>query len=153
STGDSQAVVVNFAPVSSGSKQANVRIASNDPTANPFDVNLTGIGKIADPVSGIGDPKTLLPEQIRLHANYPNPFNAGTVIEYELPAVSEVRLLIYNNLGQLIRTLVDETQSAGFKKIVWDGKNQKGKRVVSGNYYYQLEGNRKKIVRRMILQK
>ncbi|MFQ5641182.1 MAG: choice-of-anchor D domain-containing protein, partial [bacterium] len=44
STGDSQAVVVNFAPVSSGSKQANLRIASNDPNQNPFDLNLSGVG-------------------------------------------------------------------------------------------------------------
>jgi flagellar hook assembly protein FlgD len=62
--------------------------------------------------------------------NYPNPFGsgatfpaAGTAIEFELPRAGAVKLEIYDLLGQKIRTLVDQDQTAGVHRVVWDGKN------------------------------
>jgi hypothetical protein len=74
-----------------------------------------------------------------LSANYPNPFNPETKISYFIPKASHVRLDIFNVLGQHVRTLVDEDQSAGEKKVVWDGKNQRRESVTSGIYLYRLE--------------
>jgi hypothetical protein len=100
----------------------------------------------------ITDEIVALPGQFSLFPNYPNPFNAQTAIEYALPQESKVRLRIYNTLGHLIRTVVDETQSPGYKRAVWDGKNDSGVRVSSGIYFYQLEAGFQKFTRKMILQ-
>ncbi len=84
------------------------------------------------------EPVIELPEEFALHQNYPNPFNAGTTIEYELPAASDVRIHIYNVLGQQVRVLVDERQDAGYKASQWFGKNDRGFRVSTGVYFYRI---------------
>jgi hypothetical protein len=85
------------------------------------------------------DLKKELPEGFELLQNYPNPFNPQTEIAYTLPEGSNVKLEIYNVLGQKVKVLVDEYQSAGTKKVVWDGKNENGERVSSGIYFYRLD--------------
>ncbi len=77
-----------------------------------------------------------------LEKNYPNPFNSETVISYHVPTQTEVRLEVYNILGQKIRTLVNETQPAGIYHINWDGKDQNGIDVTSGFYFTALPANR-----------
>lgn len=94
-----------------------------------------------------------LPEAFSLSPNYPNPFNAGTSIRYALPANAHVRLKIYNVRGQVVSTLVDEFQEAGFKTTKWAGKNDDGVEVASGMYFLQLEVKKQKFVQRMLLQK
>ena len=71
--------------------------------------------------------------------NYPNPFNPFTTIKYQLPNPSEVTLTVYNVIGQVIRTLVDEKQMAGYYSIQWDGKDETGQTVASGVYLYCLK--------------
>ena len=93
-----------------------------------------------------------LPEKFALAQNYPNPFNAQTIIEYALPEAVGVRLVIYNVLGQLVRKLVDENQSAGYKRVLWDGRNELGAEVGTGVYFLQLNIGRQKFVRKMFLQ-
>jgi hypothetical protein len=80
-----------------------------------------------------------LPVEFALHGNYPNPFNPSTIIRYDLPKSMQVRLTIYNTLGEKIRTLVDGLEPAGFKYLTWDGTNETGARVASGVYLYRLE--------------
>ena len=75
-----------------------------------------------------------IPEQFALHQNYPNPFNPNTTIRYELPEPAEVQVLIYDLRGRLIRTLVNETQTAGYKTLIWDGSNHRGKPGSAGVY-------------------
>jgi hypothetical protein len=82
---------------------------------------------------------TNLPEDFFLGQNYPNPFNARTQIEYGLPEDCDVKLIIYNILGEKVRVLIDEFQSAGTRNIFWDGKNDQGEKVASGVYLYQLK--------------
>jgi len=94
-----------------------------------------------------------LPEKFGLSPNYPNPFNAQTVIEYALPEAVRVRLVIYNVIGQLVRTLVDETQPAGYKRVLWNGKSQYGNEAGSGVYFLQLDPGRQRFVRKMIFQR
>ena len=73
-----------------------------------------------------------------LALNAPNPFNPGTVIPYRLDVDGPVRLVIYNLLGQRIRTLVDETQTAGSYRVRWEARDAAGRRVSSGVYFLRL---------------
>ncbi|MEJ2627286.1 MAG: T9SS type A sorting domain-containing protein [bacterium] len=74
-----------------------------------------------------------------LYQNYPNPFNSSTVIKYNLPKATKVVLRIYNLFGQEIKTLVNELQTSGRKKIIWNGLNEQGKKVTSGIYLYVIK--------------
>ena len=74
-----------------------------------------------------------------LRPNYPNPFNASTVIGYEVPAETELRLTIFNSLGQQVRELVHEHQPAGYHSLSWDGRDDAGLPVVSGVYFIFLD--------------
>jgi flagellar hook assembly protein FlgD len=89
-----------------------------------------------------------MPEEFGLEQNYPNPFNPTTVIRYDLPVDAHVELKVYNMLGQEVATLVDETQSAGFKSVVWDAS-----RMGSGVYYFMVTAGSFSAVRKMILVK
>ncbi|MBN1352071.1 T9SS type A sorting domain-containing protein [candidate division KSB1 bacterium] len=80
-----------------------------------------------------------IPTEFRLLQNYPNPFNPATVIRYELPEAINVTIEIYNHLGQRIRTLVQREQPAGIHQCAWDGRNESGKTVPSGVYFYRLQ--------------
>ena len=64
----------------------------------------------------------VLPQEIALGANYPNPFNPSTLIPYQLPAPSPVRLAVFNILGQRVATLVDGAQEAGAYRAHWDAR-------------------------------
>lgn len=83
--------------------------------------------------------KILPPKSFKLEQNYPNPFNPATFIRYELAETSFVQLVIYNTLGEAVRTLVKEERSAGNYAIRWDGKNDDSIPVVSGTYFYTLK--------------
>jgi hypothetical protein len=86
-----------------------------------------------------------------LHQNYPNPFNPRTTIQYETPFPGEVRLTIWNLLGQRLRTLVDQRQEAGHTTVEWDGKDERGRDVSTGIYLYRLEAGTFTAVQRMVL--
>jgi hypothetical protein len=81
------------------------------------------------------------PYSFELNQNYPNPFNPETMIEYRIPKASFVKLMIYNIVGQNIATLVDMKQSMGVYSVKWDGKDDAGRRVSSGVYFYRLEAD------------
>lgn len=80
-----------------------------------------------------------IPEKFALHQNYPNPFNPSTRIEYTLPYASHVRLNVYNMLGQLVATLVDEQHPSGLFSVEWNGGGFNGNKVGSGVYFYRVE--------------
>jgi len=90
------------------------------------------------PVEQEEDDFASLPQVFDLRQNYPNPFNPTTVIEYALPKSSQVKIQIYNVLGQRVRNLVDERQEPGYKMINWDGKDDQGNEVSSGIYFYRI---------------
>jgi hypothetical protein len=77
------------------------------------------------------------PSEFDLSQNYPNPFNPTTKIEFTLAKSGFVTLQIYDILGREVRTLVSEALSSGYKSVIWDGKNDDGKDVASGVYFYQ----------------
>ena len=94
-----------------------------------------------------------LPEVFALRFNYPNPFNPETTIKYALPQASDVELVVYNSLGQKVRTLVSEHQGVGRYAFTWDATNDRGHAVSSGIYLYRLQAGEFAQVRKMLLLK
>ncbi len=94
-----------------------------------------------------------LPKVYELSNNYPNPFNPSTMIQYAVPRASNVSLVIYNVLGQKIRTLVDEPQNAGRFTVSWDGRDNFGRVVGSGVYFYRLNAGETSLVKKMLMLK
>lgn len=74
----------------------------------------------------------------KLSQNYPNPFNPSTKIDYSVQRTDNIQIRIYNSLGQLVKTLIDETKSPGEYSVIWNGKDDSGSSVASGVYYYQI---------------
>jgi len=106
-----------------------------------------------DEQTGAGDGKPSIPKEFFVSQNYPNPFNPSTVISYGLPGDADVRIEIFNVLGQNVRTLVDERQAAGYKSIVWNGDDNSGSRVSSGVYFYSIEAGNYRQSKKMMLIK
>ena len=102
-------------------------------------------------VTEIETQTTSLPQQFLLHQNFPNPFNPETRIRYDLKETANVKLRIYNILGEEVRTLMKEKQDPGFKSILWDGRDHSGAAVASGIYIYRLEANAFSQSRKMVL--
>ena len=80
-----------------------------------------------------------LPIEYSFHQNYPNPFNPVTTLRYELPEQATVNITIYNMLGRQVRTIINQTQNAGYKSVIWDATNDYGKPVTAGIYLYQIQ--------------
>ena len=91
------------------------------------------------------------PEAFSLANNFPNPFNPATTIEYALPQAADVELTVYNAVGQVVRTLVAEYQSAGRYAVEWDATNESGYRLSSGMYFYHLQAGAFREVKKMLL--
>lgn len=106
-----------------------------------------------NPVGNNSDLPVNRPQQFRLAQNYPNPFNPSTTIEYELPVSGDVELVIYNILGETVRTLLRENQPAGTYTILWDGKNNNGKFAESGIYFCKMKAGKFSEIRKMVLIK
>ena len=94
---------------------------------------------------------TALPQGFALGQNYPNPFNPSTIIPYQLPTAAQVRLEVFNVLGQRVATLVNEERPAGFHAAVWDATNAAGQAVAAGVYMYRLTAGGEQHTRRMVL--
>lgn len=90
------------------------------------------------------------PAYFSLEQNFPNPFNPVTTITYHVPRKAPVKLIIFNRLGQKIKTLVEGEHSAGSFKVIWDGTNDQGVKVSSGVYFYKLQSTDFQTVRKMV---
>jgi len=103
------------------------------------------------------DPSGVEGQAVKLHPaidqNRPNPFGKGTGIVFELPAGASVSLRVYDTVGRLVRTLVDSQQEAGLHLVSWDGRDDAGRTLGSGVYYYRFETNGVSETRKMILSK
>jgi len=90
----------------------------------------------------------VMPEGYAL-GNYPNPFNPTTTIAYRIPEAQSVELVIYNQLGQYVTTIVDKSLNAGEYSVVWNGLDAKGRPVSSGLYFYRLLAGSEQLVGKM----
>jgi hypothetical protein len=97
------------------------------------------------------DPGGLIPSSVSLAPNYPNPFNAGTTVEYALPGAREVRLAVFDATGSLVRTLEEGTRDPGRHVVPWDGRNDQGILVASGAYFTRLLAGSTLLSRPMLL--
>ena len=75
----------------------------------------------------------------KLGQNYPNPFNPTTHIRFNIPETGLVNITIYDMLGRQVKTLINHTQDAGYRSIIWDATNDYGKPVSAGIYLYQIQ--------------
>jgi hypothetical protein len=92
-----------------------------------------------------------IPLRFDLAQNTPNPWGVGTKISFALPHEAQVVLRVYNPTGQLVRTLVNGRESAGYKQAAWDGRDDLGHRVPSGVYFYRLQAGSFLEARKMVL--
>jgi hypothetical protein len=82
---------------------------------------------------GTADSNNSLPTEYGLDQNYPNPFNPSTEIRYQLPENNHVKLQVYDILGNLVTTLVDQQMEAGYHNVIWNANH-----FASGVYFYTL---------------
>ena len=85
--------------------------------------------------------------------NYPNPFNPVTKLRYTIPKNSLVSIIIYDMLGRQVKTLVNQTQNAGYASVIWDATNDYGKPVSAGIYLYQIQTGEYIQTKKMVLLK
>lgn len=91
-----------------------------------------------------------LTDGIKLSQNYPNPFYSNTNISYQLEKSGGIILNIYNLCGQLVKKLVHSRETVGKHSIVWDGRDESGKKVPDGIYFCELITEGKSIVKKML---
>jgi outer membrane protein assembly factor BamB len=133
--GNSASVTIYWHGNDPGFYEGFLWVYSNDPITPIAYVRL----ELDVILTGIEDDTDELPTNFALHQNYPNPFNPNTLIKYDLKNKTDVKLTIYNVLGQKVRTLVNSNQSAGYKNVVWNGLNDMGEPISGGVYIYRLE--------------
>jgi hypothetical protein len=103
--------------------------------------------------------KTTAPQQgteggaLHLFPNHPNPFNPATTLSYRLAQAAQVRLVIYNVLGQPVRVLLEAPQQAGDHAVQWNGLDDYAQPVAAGLYFFHLRAGGRTAVRRMVLLK
>lgn len=100
---------------------------------------------------GIAEQRIPKPTVFDLYQSTPNPFVSITTIQYQLPIESRVSLRIYDVTGQLVRTLVDTQREPGYYKVVWDGRDDTGRRVTSGIYFYKIRAGPYTATKKLIL--
>lgn len=132
-------------------QNASVTVIDNADTTRKFSAltDATGFYQIGLTTS-VESNTTDLPDRFELGQSYPNPFSSSTAIPYQLKKDSEVRVTIYDILGREARKFVVGSQTAGSHNILWDGRNNFGKRVASGIYFYKLQAGDEFQVRKMI---
>ena len=107
-------------------------------------VDLDGSSKYSNEV----DVQVSVPAEFALEQNYPNPFNPATIIKYSIPQDQQVKLNVYNLLGQNVITLVNGLQKAGQHEVNFNAAN-----LASGVYFYKLEAGTRSSIKKMLLMK
>ena len=91
------------------------------------------------------------PDQFELYQNHPNPFNPETTIRYGIPNDTQVKIDVYNSLGEKVRTLIDQNHKAGSHTVRWDAKNDEGRPVSGGIYVFRMKAGSFVQARKMLL--
>jgi hypothetical protein len=137
-----------------------LKVEVND-TDNRFASATKSVTMYHDAGSGGGEPlpkcpsqdQPIVPDELVLQNNYPNPFNPSTIISFGLPEDQHVKVVIYSLTGKKVITLVDDFLGKGFHDVQWDGRNQVNQNVPSGTYFYVLKTKKNKMVKKMFLLK
>jgi hypothetical protein len=124
--------------------------------ATPFYIYNKSQAKMAISATAVSDEK---PREFSLSQNFPNPVNSQTTISYFLPKSKNsgdkisTELIIYNTLGQKVKTLVSGPFSPGSYVKIWDGRDNYGKMVASGQYIYQIAAGEYRASKKMMFMK
>jgi photosystem II stability/assembly factor-like uncharacterized protein len=113
-----------------------------------FEVSSPRLSNLEGTISAIEYDGTVVPKAYELKQNYPNPFNPVTTIEFNLAKAGDVKLEIFNSLGQRVGTLINEKMNAGKVSLVWDAS-----KLASGIYFYRLSAGSYHAVKKMVLIK
>ncbi|HQC31418.1 MAG TPA: T9SS type A sorting domain-containing protein [Candidatus Cloacimonas sp.] len=124
----------------------NMQITTNDPL-HPIVTIPVNLSPLAN------DDNVNIPYVTALQKNYPNPFNPETTIHYSLREAGPVKIEVYNIKGQLVRYLVNELKNAGNYTVIWNGKDEQGKNVSSGIYFYRMQTKNYSATQKMMLMK
>jgi hypothetical protein len=108
-----------------------------------------GDGEFMSPIKTV----SVAPFSSGLDQNHPNPFNPQTTIHYTVAAPSRVTVVVYDATGRLVRTLVNEEQTAGARDVAWNGIDDRGQAVASGVYFCKLSAGKFTQTRRMVMLK
>lgn len=113
----------------------------NTPGSFPYhcEIHTFMLGTVIVSPTSVGDENSeAVPNSYSLNQNFPNPFNSSTRISFYLPKGGNIKLEVYNILGQKMRTLLEKAEEPGPKTISWDARDDKGLSVPTGIYFYRL---------------
>jgi hypothetical protein len=133
-----------------------VAIVSQDDESNPNFTDASSFIRLTDsPQTGVDNPEqlTTLPTSFDLSQNYPNPFNPETEIQYTLGEPGHVELVILDAMGRQIKTLVSRHMAPGRYSASWNGMNEEGQKIASGQYVYRLSVNGTALSKMMVMIK
>ena len=99
------------------------------------------------------DDTEIIPITYLLHQNYPNPFNPITSLRYDLPEDGIVNITVYDIMGRIVKTLVNNSQTAGYKSIQWNATNDRNEVVSAGLYLYTIQAGEFRQTKKMVLLK
>ena len=136
-----------------GMYRARVRTSEGATVASWSSIPLMPGRRVTYEVNLNGDVRAIASLAASLGPNRPNPFNPATTIRYSLNEAADVKLAVYNLLGQEIRSLVQQFQPAGSYTVVWDGRDAAGRQVSTGLYLYRLQAGADVVTRKMVLAK
>jgi hypothetical protein len=107
----------------------------------------------ASDVKEVKNSDVIRPEGFSLSQNYPNPFNPTTTFRFTVPKSSHVKIEIFNIVGQKVAVLVDDHMKPGFYTADWNGKDENGRTVASGIYFYRMQADNFSDMKKMVLIK
>ncbi len=151
--GENKTLNLTFDPLcyTQGIHQADLLIYSWDKN-HPLETKIIPLTFCIDTTTSVGwTDAGEIPEAVTLLQNYPNPFNPVTSIEFALSKPGQVRIDIFNILGQKVRTLTDGYFTAGRKAVLWDGRDERGREASSGIYLYRIRNGEYSKTRKMLL--
>ena len=131
-----------------------LNIAIESSITSSFDQGIMEIDyvRIYEP-STLSSQTQTIPLNFSLHQNYPNPFNPVTSLRYDLPEYGLVNITIYDMMGRIVKTLVNSSQTAGYKSIKWNATNDRNESVSSGLYLYSIQAGEFRQIKKMVLLK
>ena len=94
-----------------------------------------------------------IPMTYAIHQNYPNPFNPVTTLRYDLPEDALVNITIYDMVGRVVKTLINDQQTAGYRSLQWNATNDAGLPLSAGIYLYMIQAGELRQTKKMVLLK
>ena len=134
----------------------NLTLWNIDYVVDVSDEEFTVISQVGEFVlqnTSLSIDEEIIPEAFVLHQNYPNPFNPVTSLRYDLPEDGLVNITIYDMMGRIVKTLVNGSQTAGYRSIQWNTANDNNEPVSAGLYLYTIQAGDFRQTKKMVLLK